>query len=105
MFATVLILAVPFLMFDPEYQAPRGLPVYIPVLPKGYTYGRVIVLKVDRVGLVSIDREPVELARLRERLREVFAATSERLLFIQGDLDVDFGKVGQVIDLARPEVD
>lgn len=104
-FAAVLILPMPALMFDPEYQIPKGLPVYLPKLPSTCADGWTLVLRVHRDGSLNLNMENVDRDGLQNRLREVFATRAERLLFVKGDPDVEFSEVAQIIDIARTQVD
>jgi len=49
----------------------------------------------------TINREATTLAALGPRLEDIFKTRSERLMFVQGDPDVDFGDVAAVIDIAK----
>jgi len=104
-FATVLILVIPALMFDSEYHVPTGLPVYLPVLPRNCADGSILVVQVHRCGSLNLNGESVDREGLANRLKEVFATRAERLLFVKGDPDVDFREVAQAIDIARMQAD
>ena len=50
---------------------------------------------------VTINSQPVELAAVGPRLREIFATRHDRTLFVRGDGSLRYGEVVRVIDAAR----
>ena len=63
------------------------------------------MLRVHRGGSLNLNMENVDRDGLQGRLREIFATRAERVLFVKGDSDLDFGEVAQVIDIARTHAD
>jgi biopolymer transport protein TolR len=84
--------------------AQEGLDVNLPevqgnsaVLPAS---GQIVVeVAADR--RVTINTEPVELASLQTRLRDIFAARDNRTLFVRGDGSLRYGDIVRVIDAAH----
>ena len=60
-----------------------------------------IVLGVRADGSVWLNKERLASADLPARLRAVFAARTEKLLFFDADDDVPYGRAVEVLDLAR----
>ncbi len=106
-FVAVLVMPLPVLVIDYYSRNPDiyGLPVYLAVPPKFCADGRTIVVHVHRGGSLNLNSETLERGGLENRLKEVFATRAERLLFVKGDPDVDFGEVAQIIDMARTQAD
>ncbi len=88
--------------------------VIVPVLPKGES-ARVpqpgkedgnpdsaIVVSVLGEGsshvTYLIDQHPVEKANLQAQLANIYANRANRILFIQGDQNLDYAEIAQVID-------
>jgi biopolymer transport protein TolR len=106
-FVAVLVFPLPLLVLDYYSRNPDiyGLPVYIAVPPKSCGDGRTFVVQVHHGGSLNLNNETVERGGLEDRLKEVFATRAERLLFVKGDPDVDFGEIAQIIDIARAQAD
>lgn len=50
---------------------------------------------------LTINTQPVELAALELRLRDIFATRRDRTLFVRGDGSLRYGEIVAVIDAAR----
>ena len=48
-----------------------------------------------------INTEPIEEAGLGKRLEDIFKTRAERIMFVKGDPDIEYGWVAQVIDVAH----
>jgi biopolymer transport protein ExbD len=68
---------------------------------------RTIVIEVLRANsgdehpVVKVNEEAVAWENLPERLRDIFAIRVERVAYIEGDDDIDFQDVADVIAIAR----
>ncbi|NUQ77515.1 MAG: biopolymer transporter ExbD [Polyangiaceae bacterium] len=60
-----------------------------------------VVLTVDTKGVVRINQTPVERADLLERLRCIFAARSDHLLYFDAADDAPYGITVEVMDIAK----
>jgi len=60
-----------------------------------------IVLTVRADGSIWINKDPVQLAELPDRLRRIFAVRSIALLFFDADDAVPYGDAMRVLDTAR----
>lgn len=98
---------LPVLVIDYYSRNPDiyGLPVYIAVPPKSCSDGSTIVVQVHHGGSLNLHSETLDRGGLENRLKEVFATRAERLLFVKGDPDVDFGEIAQIIGIARTQAD
>ena len=59
----------------------------------------VVEMAADRA--ISVNRQPVELADLAPRLREIYATRREKTLFLVGAASLPYREVVSVIDAAK----
>ncbi len=67
---------------------------------------RTIVIQVtwaakDQPPVLKINKDEVAWGDLHERLQRIFLSRAEKIAFVQGEDDLDFDYVAQVIDIAR----
>ncbi len=60
-----------------------------------------IVLRLDAAGQITLNAETVPLEALGAKLRRVFAARSEAVVFFDAASDAPYGKAVRVMDVAR----
>lgn len=60
-----------------------------------------VVLTVDKDGVIRINQNVVERAQLKEKLRRVFAARSDQLLYFDAADDAPYGITVEVMDIAK----
>src|SRR5579862_3266866 len=99
MIDVLLVLIIIFLVIAPE--KPVGLDARIPQPAVGKSDGREIVVTVGEDGRVRINTQPVEWADLEGRLRSIFAARPDAVLFVGAARKTDFQDVARVVDTAR----
>ena len=85
--------------------AQEGLDVHLPEVrssadPNPPASGQIVV-EVSADRRVTINTEPVELAALETRLRDIFASRDNRTLFVRGDGSLRYGDIVHVIDAAH----
>jgi len=104
MIDVLLVLIIIFMVISPTKS--RGLQTLVPeeptvdrpVPPESHD----IVITVHRDGGVDLNREALDIPRLRERLARLFLDQGAvNVVFVRGDGDVEFSSVAQVIDLTR----
>jgi biopolymer transport protein TolR len=104
----LLVLLIIFMVIVPV--TPKGLDALVPQPPKNPQQqppqsDRTIVVQVlYRPGAApayKINDTDVTRGELLPRLTEIYANRAERVMFIKGDDDVDFGFVADVIDIGR----
>ena len=61
----------------------------------------VVVLSMDRNGVIRINQGEVELSSLIERLHDIFKTRTDRTIFVQADDELLFNDVAQLIDAAK----
>jgi len=60
-----------------------------------------IVVTLQKDGAVLLNMERVELPALRARLLQIFQARGDDVIFLRGDGSLEFGRVAEVIDIAK----
>jgi biopolymer transport protein ExbD/biopolymer transport protein TolR len=60
-----------------------------------------VVLTVDTKGVVRINQTVVDRSELREKLRRIFAARSDHLLYFDAADDAPYGITVEVMDIAK----
>ena len=85
--------------------AQEGLDVNLPEVerrssPAPAVPGQIVVeVAADRT--VTINTEPIALASLEHRLRDIFSTRDNRTLFVRGDGSLRYGEIIRVIDAAH----
>ena len=83
----------------------KGLDVNVPPVdtsrPEGPSPPTQIVLEYSADRRVTINTQPVELAAVEARLRDIFAARRDRTLWVRGDGSLRYGEIIKVIDAAH----
>jgi len=105
----LLVLLIIFMVIVPV--TPKGLQALVPQPPKTkqpdqQTNDRTIVVQVifngtGRPAAYKINQDDVDHADLLPKLTEIYANRAERVMFVRGDDDVNFGQIADVIDIAR----
>jgi biopolymer transport protein ExbD/biopolymer transport protein TolR len=105
----LLVLLIIFMVIVPI--APHGLNTLIPQPPKDKSNpppdnDRTIVVQVlgdGSGGHVSYKINDDDFAKtaLEAKLAEIFSTRSEKVMFVKGTKDVDYGKVAEVIDMGH----
>ena len=109
----LLVLLIIFMVIVPV--TPKGLNTLIPQPPKNKDQqdnpnDRTIVVQILANGKgepsYKINEDDFAKAALEPKLAEIFATRQEKVMFVKGDADLDFGKVAEVIDMGhQAEVD
>ena len=98
----LLVLLIVFLTSLPLTQ--QGLDVNVPpaeTRPQATADPSQIVLEYSADRRVTINTQPVELAAVEARLRDIFASRRDRTLWVRGDGSLRYGDIVKVIDAAR----
>jgi biopolymer transport protein TolR len=102
----LLVLLVIFMTITP--LTPKGLDAAVPQPPPPGTpppppdeLNKTVVVSIEKSGNIKINQDDVELRYLGDRLQEIFKTRNERTMFVQGDPDLLFNDVVQVIDVAK----
>lgn len=104
----LLVLLIIFMVIVPV--TPKGLSTLIPQPPKNKdqqqdTNDRTIVVSVQSNGKgepsYMINSDTFAKSQLEPKLQEIFATRQEKVMFVKGDADLDYGKVAEVIDMGH----
>ena len=103
----LLVLLIIFMVIVPV--TPKGLNTLVPQPPKNKDQSepndRTIVVSIQANGkgepAYLINQDVFPKAQIEPKLAEIFATRQEKVMFVKGDKDLDFGKVAEVIDFGH----
>jgi biopolymer transport protein ExbD len=98
----LLVLLIIFMAALPLTQ--KGVDINLPLETKAPTSpadSQQIVLEYTADRHISINKQPVQLGELEERLRTIFETRKEKTMFIAGDGSLRYGEIIAVIDAAK----
>ena len=99
----LLVLLLIFMVITP--LLPQGLDALVPQpTPPGTKREpapSAVVVTLNSQHQIQVNQEPVALSALGARLENIFKSRNERVMFVKGDPDVDFGDVAAIIDIAK----
>lgn len=103
----LLVLLIIFMVIVPV--TPRGLDTLIPQPPKNKTpqpeNDRTIVVQVQSNGgsapSYKINEQAFNKSAIEPKLEEIFSTRQEKVMFVDGDKDLDFGAIAEVIDFGH----
>ena len=103
----LLVLLIIFMVIVPI--TPKGLDALVPQPPKtkqpDVPNDRTIVVQVLSNGAgepsYKINDDAFAKASIEPKLLEIFSTRQEKVMFVKGDKDVDYGKVAEVIDFGK----
>jgi biopolymer transport protein ExbD len=101
MIDVLLVLIIIFMVISPFSVGLRTLvPDPAPKRPQAPRAQDIVVtLQLDRTVLLNMER--VDLPTLHARLLQIFQARGDDVIFLRGDGGLDFGRVAEVIDIAK----
>jgi len=102
----LLVLLIIFMAIVPV--TPKGLDALVPQPPKNpqqQPNQRTVVLQIangaNGIPSYKINEEDVANNQLRSKLDAIYSIRAEKVLFIQGDPNLNFSSVAQAIDVAH----
>jgi len=100
----LLVLLIIFMIVAPA--KPKGLEALVPQPNPNKDQqvqdnARTVVISVNPGGQILINQDVVLKGALGDRLQDIFKTRAERVLFVKGDSQLNFGEVADVIDIAK----
>jgi biopolymer transport protein ExbD len=102
----LLVLLVIFMTITP--LTPKGLDAAIPQppppgapTPPPDELNKTIVVSRDKAGVIKVNQDEVDLRGLAPKLAEIFKTRNDRTIFINGDPDLLFHEIIELIDIAK----
>jgi biopolymer transport protein ExbD len=102
----LLVLLVIFMTITPV--TPKGLDAAIPQPPPPGTpppppdeMNKTIVVSRDKSGAIKVNQKEVDLMGLGPELQEIFKTRNDRTMFVNGDPDLLFNDIVELIDIAK----
>ena len=103
MIDVLLVLIIIFMVITP--LTPTGLRTLLPQPPPAQEPEQPrhedIVITVGRDEAVFLNGERSDVARLPDRLAQVFQARGDAVIFVRGDKELEFRRIAEVIDIAK----
>ena len=101
MIDVLLVLLVIFIIAQPLLQ--KSIDVQVPKEEKTRNADQIpkIVLEIAADGAFTVNTQPVPAGELEDRLREIYANRSDRVLFVKAAPDVLYEVVIAAMDAAR----
>ena len=96
----ILLVLLVIFMIIPHHQ--KGLDAAIPQQsesPAPFVPPETIIVQIASDGSVRINRSGVRIELLGDRLQNIFARRSDRVVFLQADRSLEFQAVAQVLNL------
>jgi biopolymer transport protein ExbD len=100
----LLVLLIIFMAISPvhpkglEAIAPQPPPPNAPPPPEN---DRTVVIQIDKDQHVKINQEDTNWDSLENRLVEIFKSRADRVVFIKGDPELEYGSIARAIDAAH----
>ena len=98
----LLVLLIIFMAALPLSQ--KGVDVNLPLetnKPSTPTNNEQIVVEYNADRSIAVNKQPVTIAALQEKLRDIFETRREKQMFIVGDPALRYGEIIAVIDAAK----
>jgi biopolymer transport protein TolR len=98
----LLVLLIIFMAALPLSQ--KGVDVNLPLetnKPSTPTNNEQIVVEYNADRSIAVNKQPVTIAALQEKLRDIFETRREKQMFIVGDPVLRYGEIIAVIDAAK----
>ena len=97
----LLVLLIIFMATLPLTQ--RGVDINLPLETKAPTStdNTQVMLEYTADRQIAVNKQPVQLKDLEERLRDIFESRKDKTMFIAGDGSLRYGEIVAVIDAAK----
>jgi biopolymer transport protein TolR len=101
----LLVLLIIFMVITPltpyglEATAPQPPPPNQPPPPPDKD--PTVVIQIAKDGTMKLNQDDIDVSKLQDRLVEIFKTRAERIVFVKGDPNLEFGTVARAIDIAK----
>ena len=98
----MLVLLILFMVTAPMMQ--QGFEVNLPDAAAknlNRTPEEPLVLSMRKDGLVYLGKEPIQAARLADRIRGLLKGRSSDVVYLRGDKEVPYGRVVELLDMLQ----
>ena len=97
----LLVLLIIFMATLPLTQ--RGVDINLPLETKAPTVtdNTQVMLEYTADRQIAVNKQPIQLKDLEDRLRDIFESRKDKTMFIAGDGSLRYGEIVTVIDAAK----
>ncbi len=97
----LLVLLIIFMATLPLTQ--RGVDINLPLETKAPTTtdNTQVMLEYTADRQIAVNKQPIQLKDLEDRLRDIFESRKDKTMFIAGDGSLRYGEIVTVIDAAK----
>lgn len=97
----LLVLLIIFMVITPILQ--KGFSTQVPQKAESVSNApsTAIVLQIERGGGMAINRQPVSMQDLGEKLGAIYATRADKILFVDADDKAAYETVVKALDIAR----
>ncbi|MCJ7589008.1 MAG: biopolymer transporter ExbD [Candidatus Aminicenantes bacterium] len=100
----LLVLLIIFMVLTPLITSEKGtikLPVALNTIDMPDKIDVALKIRKDGTMFLNQDTKPVTLENLQTALEEAFLTVSEKKLYIKADMELEFGKIVDIIDILK----
>lgn len=101
----LLVLLIIFLVIQPAKQSGLNSQIPQPSRPGAETPPSTVVVEVepgpDKQPVYKINEKPFARSEVTNELRAIFAARSDRTIFVKGDASLTYQDVAEVVDMGH----
>lgn len=97
----IVFLLLIFFMVSADFMKPV-LRLALPVLKTEDNIQKLdIIIAVDKEGLITLNREPIEINNLKAALTHAIQEKKQKEIIFRGDKEIIFGKFTNIMDIAK----
>jgi biopolymer transport protein TolR len=100
----LLVLLIIFMVLTPLITSEKGtikLPTALNTIDMPDKIDVALRIRKDGTMFLNQDTKPVTLENLQTALEEAFLTVSEKKLYIKADMELEFGKIVDIIDILK----
>jgi biopolymer transport protein TolR len=100
----LLVLLIIFMVLTPLISQDKGtikLPVALNTIDMPDNLDVALRIRKDGTMYLNQDTKPVTLENLQTALEEAFLTVSEKKLYLKADMELEFGKIVDIIDILK----